>query len=169
MAPQIATVHPLESGSPKTAGSPRRHNEGHGRRLTAAFEALEAFPVVKVKVTDSAGENDLILETSPVDDVGEGCVPGQEVSPFFQVSVRREGSGVGPATVQLEVTPPGGVAETRMLRWTRGLFPGESVGIGEFGPGTSLRLDPGGRVPELDEANNNGVLGYLSELTCVPV
>lgn len=132
-------------------------------------EALEAFPVVKVKVTDSAGENDLILETSPVDDVGEGCVPGQEVSPFFQVSVRREGSGVGPATVQLEVTPPGGVAETRMLRWTRGLFPGESVGIGEFGPGTSLRLDPGGRVPELDEANNNGVLGDLSELTCVPV
>ncbi len=24
----------------------RRHNEGHGRRLTAAFEALEAFPVL---------------------------------------------------------------------------------------------------------------------------
>jgi putative nucleotidyltransferase with HDIG domain len=25
---------------------PRHHNEGHGRRLTAAFEALEAFPVL---------------------------------------------------------------------------------------------------------------------------
>src|ERR1700712_50915 len=24
----------------------RRHNEGHGRRLTAAFEALEAFPML---------------------------------------------------------------------------------------------------------------------------
>jgi hypothetical protein len=24
----------------------RHHNEGHGRRLTAAFEALEAFPVL---------------------------------------------------------------------------------------------------------------------------
>ncbi len=24
----------------------RNHNEGHGRRLTAAFEALEAFPVL---------------------------------------------------------------------------------------------------------------------------
>src|ERR671914_816723 len=24
----------------------RRHNEGHGRRLTAAFEALEAFPAL---------------------------------------------------------------------------------------------------------------------------
>src|SRR5437868_11521208 len=24
----------------------RRHNEGHGRRLTAAFEALEGFPVL---------------------------------------------------------------------------------------------------------------------------
>src|SRR4030081_3535612 len=24
----------------------RHHNEGHGRRLTAAFEALEAFPIL---------------------------------------------------------------------------------------------------------------------------
>ena len=24
----------------------RHHNEGHGRRLTAAFEALEAFPML---------------------------------------------------------------------------------------------------------------------------
>src|SRR3712207_2508378 len=28
------------------AGAQRRHNEGHGRRLTAAFEALEAFPAL---------------------------------------------------------------------------------------------------------------------------
>jgi putative nucleotidyltransferase with HDIG domain len=28
------------------AGRQRHHNEGHGRRLTAAFEALEAFPVM---------------------------------------------------------------------------------------------------------------------------
>jgi putative nucleotidyltransferase with HDIG domain len=28
------------------ASRERRHNEGHGRRLTAAFEALEAFPVL---------------------------------------------------------------------------------------------------------------------------
>ena len=28
------------------AGRERRHNEGHGRRLTAAFEALEAYPVL---------------------------------------------------------------------------------------------------------------------------
>src|SRR5438128_5882015 len=27
-------------------GAQRRHNEGHGRRLTAAFEALEAFPAL---------------------------------------------------------------------------------------------------------------------------
>src|SRR5438477_3432113 len=27
-------------------GASRRHNEGHGRRLTAAFEALEAFPAL---------------------------------------------------------------------------------------------------------------------------
>src|SRR5581483_1362649 len=28
------------------ASRERHHNEGHGRRLTAAFEALEAFPVM---------------------------------------------------------------------------------------------------------------------------
>src|SRR5581483_11982233 len=28
------------------AARERHHNEGHGRRLTAAFEALEAFPVL---------------------------------------------------------------------------------------------------------------------------
>src|SRR6476620_7689570 len=27
-------------------GASRHHNEGHGRRLTAAFEALEAFPAL---------------------------------------------------------------------------------------------------------------------------
>jgi putative nucleotidyltransferase with HDIG domain len=35
-------TRPAES----SAGQERRHNEGHGRRLTAAFEALEAFPVM---------------------------------------------------------------------------------------------------------------------------
>ena len=39
------------AAAPKTATrieapSSRRHNEGHGRRLTAAFEALEAFPAL---------------------------------------------------------------------------------------------------------------------------
>ena len=30
----------------KGSSNGRRHNEGHGRRLTAAFEALEAFPAL---------------------------------------------------------------------------------------------------------------------------
>ena len=30
----------------RRARTARRHNEGHGRRLTAAFEALEAFPAL---------------------------------------------------------------------------------------------------------------------------
>src|SRR6201997_4949263 len=37
-------LHP--TASPDTVGVQRRHNEGHGRRLTAAFEALEAFPAL---------------------------------------------------------------------------------------------------------------------------
>ncbi|MDP9401520.1 MAG: HDOD domain-containing protein [Actinomycetota bacterium] len=36
-----------EATAPAPApGGTRRHNEGHGRRLTAAFEALEAFPAL---------------------------------------------------------------------------------------------------------------------------
>src|SRR5947208_8019799 len=31
---------------PDSAAAQRRHNEGHGRRLTQAFEALEAFPAL---------------------------------------------------------------------------------------------------------------------------
>jgi len=38
------TIRPAQDGAP--AGVRRRENEGHGRRLTAAFEALEAFPAL---------------------------------------------------------------------------------------------------------------------------
>src|SRR2546421_8159213 len=34
------------SAPPDSAAAQRRHNEGHGRRLTSAFEALEAFPAL---------------------------------------------------------------------------------------------------------------------------
>jgi len=37
---------PATSPPPESASAQRRHNEGHGRRLTAAFEALEAFPAL---------------------------------------------------------------------------------------------------------------------------
>jgi putative nucleotidyltransferase with HDIG domain len=57
MTPPPATVTTLPTsaaaaGTPpapargEAAGTQRRHNEGHGRRLTAAFEALEAFPAL---------------------------------------------------------------------------------------------------------------------------
>jgi putative nucleotidyltransferase with HDIG domain len=35
---------PVDSPTPQPVG--RHHNEGHGRRLTAAFDALEAFPAL---------------------------------------------------------------------------------------------------------------------------
>ena len=44
--PQPASVTPITTQNPDAAGVQRRHNEGHGRRLTAAFEALEAFPAL---------------------------------------------------------------------------------------------------------------------------
>src|SRR3954469_11642053 len=34
------------SAAAATESSVTRHNEGHGRRLTAAFEALEAYPAL---------------------------------------------------------------------------------------------------------------------------
>jgi putative nucleotidyltransferase with HDIG domain len=40
----LAAVNPVTTDP--YASRERRHNEGHGRRLTAAFEALEAFPVL---------------------------------------------------------------------------------------------------------------------------
>src|SRR5689334_23749441 len=45
IAPEGRKPRPL---TPPAAigGVQRRHNEGHGRRLTAAFEALEAFPAL---------------------------------------------------------------------------------------------------------------------------
>ncbi|MDX6733626.1 MAG: hypothetical protein QOC54_3574, partial [Baekduia sp.] len=43
--PPAATASSSQQHTP-AADVQRRHNEGHGRRLTAAFEALEAFPAL---------------------------------------------------------------------------------------------------------------------------
>ena len=37
------TPLPHRPAATHAGGAARRHNEGHGRRLTAAFDALEAF------------------------------------------------------------------------------------------------------------------------------
>jgi len=43
----LATLAAVKSTSADAySGRERHHNEGHGRRLTAAFEALEAFPML---------------------------------------------------------------------------------------------------------------------------
>lgn len=46
MTPPTLTASLTSTAATADAGFPRHHNEGHGRRLTAAFEALEAFPVL---------------------------------------------------------------------------------------------------------------------------
>ena len=47
MAPTAqAQAQPMTTTTDPYAARERRHNEGHGRRLTQAFEALEAFPVM---------------------------------------------------------------------------------------------------------------------------
>ncbi|MFZ0383217.1 MAG: HDOD domain-containing protein [Solirubrobacteraceae bacterium] len=42
----LATLAAVKSSTDPYASRERHHNEGHGRRLTAAFEALEAFPML---------------------------------------------------------------------------------------------------------------------------
>src|SRR4051794_31862311 len=43
--PMNPSAVPMRTPSPASAAG-GRHNEGHGRRLTAAFEALESFPAL---------------------------------------------------------------------------------------------------------------------------
>ena len=43
---QLAVAAANTAPTDPYAARERHHNEGHGRRLTAAFEALEAFPVL---------------------------------------------------------------------------------------------------------------------------
>ena len=137
---------------------------------TPTREALEAFPVVAAGGGRPApGQSDLVLEVDPVDSEGEGCIPGKPVAGLWNVSVRGAGADAGPSRVLLEVTPPGAPTETRELRFTRGLFPGEDVVIGELGPGTSLRLDPNAQIEEADESNNEQFLAELPPLVCVPL
>lgn len=45
-APATTARDTTTDDSQQKGGQGRRHNEGHGRRLTAAFEALEAFPAL---------------------------------------------------------------------------------------------------------------------------
>ncbi|MDQ3632705.1 MAG: HDOD domain-containing protein [Actinomycetota bacterium] len=42
----MSTATAVRQPTTTTADAQRNHNEGHGRRLTAAFEALEAFPAL---------------------------------------------------------------------------------------------------------------------------
>src|SRR5271165_3604680 len=42
----VATLAAVKNSNDPYAARERHHNEGHGRRLTAAFEALEAFPML---------------------------------------------------------------------------------------------------------------------------
>jgi len=45
-AQAAAPANVNSSSTAEAASASRHHNEGHGRRLTAAFEALDAFPVL---------------------------------------------------------------------------------------------------------------------------
>src|SRR3954451_12608811 len=80
---QPARVTPITTQNPDAAGVQRRHNEGHGRRLTAAFEALENFPAL-------AESRDRLLR----------LVTAERISPG---GVGAAGDGDGAAAVDIDV------------------------------------------------------------------
>ena len=67
MTPPAANVKPIRPTATEAAGAQRRHNEGHGRRLTAAFEALENFPAL-------AESRDRLLRLVTADRISPGDV-----------------------------------------------------------------------------------------------
>jgi putative nucleotidyltransferase with HDIG domain len=64
----VRTDAPAQGQTPSQAAHVHHHNEGHGRRLTAAFEALEAFPalaesrrrVLRLVNQDSSSVSDMV-------------------------------------------------------------------------------------------------------------
>jgi putative nucleotidyltransferase with HDIG domain len=77
----------------------RRHNEGHGRRLTAAFEALEAFPALaesrkRLLALFSAGEPSIAEVVEAV-----------ESDVALTIAVMRLANHVGPRRGQVESVP----------------------------------------------------------------
>jgi len=129
-------------------------------------EAVEALPIAAVDSTP--GLPDLVLDTAPTHRAGETCTPGQPVNLLWRVDIRNAGAGSTPSSVDLTITQFSGTTETATLHWTRGLEPGESIHFDDLGPGTTVRLDPGGQIHESNHANNDEQLAPLEVLTCVP-
>src|SRR3954462_11476354 len=70
------------------AGAQRHHNEGHGRRLTAAFEALEAFPAL-------AESRNRLLRVASAERISTGeMVAAVESDVALVISVLRLGNQV---------------------------------------------------------------------------
>ena len=88
MTPPAANVKPIRPTATEAAGAQRRHNEGHGRRLTAAFEALENFPAL-------AESRDRLLRLVTADRISPGdVVAAVESDVALVISVMRLANGM---------------------------------------------------------------------------
>jgi putative nucleotidyltransferase with HDIG domain len=99
------------AAAPSSPAASRHHNEGHGRRLTAAFEALEAFPALA-----ESRNRVLRLASQERPSVGEVVAAVESdialVIAVLRLANQREGKGRGRITsvVQaVEVLSPEGV------------------------------------------------------------
>jgi putative nucleotidyltransferase with HDIG domain len=97
MTPPAAAVTPIRPTSTDAAGAQRHHNEGHGRRLTAAFDALEAFPAL-------AESRDRLLRLVTAERVSPGAVVAAvESDVALVIAVLRVGNQVeGPQRGRVE-------------------------------------------------------------------
>ena len=95
--PPAAPASAIPSGTSDAADAQRHHNEGHGRRLTAAFEALEAFPAL-------AESRDRLLRLVTADRISPGdVVAAVESDVALVISVLRLANQVeGPSRGRVE-------------------------------------------------------------------
>jgi putative nucleotidyltransferase with HDIG domain len=92
------TVDRLSGTEPRPVRE-RRHNEGHGRRLTAAFEALEAFPALA-----ESRKRLLALFSRGEPSISE-VVEAVESDVALTIAVMRLANHVGPRRGRVESVP----------------------------------------------------------------
>src|SRR3954464_13665281 len=120
--------------SASSASVQRHHNEGHGRRLTAAFEALEAFPalaesrnrILKLFATERPAVADLV-----------GAVESDVALTIAVLRLANRGEDrnrgrVGSVVKAIEILAPGGVQAIATRARTFDFF--ERTGIWEGAP-----------------------------------
>lgn len=118
---------------------------------------------------------DLVVVSAPVYGEGSRCTrKGETYEQRWAISVRNNGPGTGPSGFFILIKPPDREESRRRYDLTRGMEPGEEIGLeirdgSEFDvPDRSeLVLDPDNQIKEANKANNRLRVGPGPLFTCV--